>query len=651
MQSSALDDVVGGGSSPTDARRLDRPVPGTGAAARTLVVAYLSCILVSKLADANEHPDFWYIPFVLACFVLPFWYVSGRARGPWLRWPWMLVLVQGAVTYLGFAVFQDHWVPGVSGLLGGLVLLIVRSPWSWVLFGLIVAAEVSLWLLVGLPYQPPANALGWVLIVFGNVSLGLFGLTRLAGLVERLESTQEALAEAAVTAQRLAAASDVGSTIMRRLDQVREHVRNALLAQSGGPEGTELRLAGEAARAAAASARRIAPDLPIAPDPGAMSDRERVTPALARGIVTAVILLFTAQYLLNLIVPSEGGATSSVATTVLAVLVAVIMVVVQLRHSRFRDGGRRPAGWPYTLAVQAVLCFVAYPAFGTVSTLFLAFVSGSILLLIERPIRWVLFGAIAICIPILTVFGPSDLPSVAWQIRWSVYFAATQAAAGLLIYGLSRFNRTAGELDLARRRLAATAVTRERLRIAQDAHDTLGLGLSTIALKSDLAQALIGRDDPRAHREIAHMLQLAGTVASDADAIVDGVLALDLDAEFDTARDVLTTAGVTTTITRTDIPIDATNGSELAAVLREAVTNILRHSTARECRIELTCRDGQLCLEIDNDGAPQGPAAQGHGLANIAARTARLGGWTSIHVHGHRFVLSAGVPAETGAPA
>lgn len=75
------------------------------------------------------------------------------------------------------------------------------------------------------------------------------------------------------------------------------------------------------------------------------------------------------------------------ATTVLAVLVAVITIFLQLRHSRFRDIGQRSAGWPWTLGTQAVLCFVANPMFEVVSTVFLAFLSGSILLLIERPVR------------------------------------------------------------------------------------------------------------------------------------------------------------------------------------------------------------------------------------------------------------------------
>jgi two-component system sensor histidine kinase DesK len=651
MQSIAQHVTDGGGPSSGTGRRPDRPVGSPGAAARTLVFAYLGCVSISKLADANEHPDRWYIPFVAACFVLPLWYVSGRARGPWRRWPWLLLAAQCVVTYVGFAVFQGHWVGGVSGLLGGLVLLVVRPPRSWWLFGLLAVAEAALWLLVGLPYQPSANAIGWVLIVFGNVSLGLFGLSRLAALVERLESTQEILADAAIVAQRLTAANDVRFTIMRRLERLGEHVHDAL---AGGPaaERNELRLAGEAARAAAASARRIFAELP-APAAFVTTDGiERATPALARRLVAAVAVLFAMQYLLNLVLPAAGGATASVATTVLAVPVAVAMVLLQLRHSRFRAGGKRPPGWAWTLGAQAVLCFVAYPVFGAVSTGFLAFLAGSILLLVERPVRWVLFGVVVASVPILTLLGPADLTGLPLQLQWSVYAATTLAAAGLLIYGLSRFNRTAGELDLARQQLAVVAATRERLRIAQDAHDILGLGLSTIALKSDLAQTLLDRGDPRAHREIVHMLHLARTVASDADSVVDGALALDLDAELATARDVLTAAGATTAITRTDSLLDQATGSGLAAILREAVTNILRHSAARECRIELACHDGQVSLIVDNDGAlPGGITPHGQGLSNIAARTARMGGSMTTEAAGSRFVIAARVPSRTVATA
>jgi len=609
-----------------------------------LVLAYLGCVLVSKIASGTDHRDLSYVPVVVVCFVLPFWYVSGRARRPWLRWPWVLLLTQCAVTYLGFGLFKDHWVGGVSGLLGGLVLLVVRSPWSWWLFALIAATEITVWLVVGLPYQPSVNAGGWVLVVFGNVALGVFGLTRLAVLVEQLATSQQVLAEAGVAAQRLATANDVRSTIMQRLEQLGEHVRNALNDRPA-IEHRELRLAGEAARTAAAAARRMVIDTPPTLELAAVDDTEQTTSALASRTVTAVVVLFGAQYVLNLIF--RFGETASVATAVLAFSVAIAMGVLQLRHSRFRPGDVRPDGWPWTLAAQAVLCFVAYPAFGVVSNAFVAFLGGSILLLIGARLRWILFGTTVSATPILTALNPSDMPGRGFQLQWSVYAAATFAAAGLLIYGLSRLNRTAGELDVARRQLAAAAVTRERLRIARDTHDALGLGLSTIALKSDLALTLLDRGDPRAHREIVHMLHLARTVASDAEAIVHGALALDFDAEVATAKDVLTSAGVTTTITGADIALNAVVESELAAIVREATTNILRHSNARECRVELDQRDGQILLVVDNDGAPP-PASvlPGNGLANIATRTARMGGTTTTKVDRGRFTLAVQVPVD-----
>lgn len=609
-----------------------------------LVFAYLGCVLVSKLADRGGHRDYAYIPFVLLCFALPVWYVSGRARGPWSRWPGLLLFAQFGVTVLGFALFRDQWVGGVSGLLGGLVLLVVRPPWSWWLFGILAVAEISVWLQVGLAYRPHVNAAGWLLIVFGNVSLGLFGLTRLASLVDRLESTKDVLADAAVLAQRLATADEVRSTIMRRLEQLGEHVRGALTA---GPdvERTELRRAGEAARAAAFSARRMVTEMPVPQSSAAPDDVAGVTPVLSRRVVTVVVLLYAGQYLLNVIFPAAGGAPASTVTTVLAIPIAVTMVLLQLRHSRFRAGGALPPGWPWTLLAQAVLCFAMYPVFGVVTLVFLAFLAGSVLLLIERPVRWPLFAVIVVSMPGLTLLKPGDLSGLSIQLQWSLYASSTSAAAGLLIYGLSRFNRTAGELDLARRELAAVAVTRERLRIARDAHDTLGLGLSTIALKSDLAQTLLDRDDPRAHREIVHMLHLTRTAASDAESLVHGAPALDLDAELATARDVLTTAGVATTITRTDVPLDAATRSELAAILREAVTNVLRHSTAETCRIELACRDGEVSLTVGNDGVvPNGRATPGQGLVNIAARTARMGGSTNTEADGYRFAIVVGVP-------
>src|SRR5205085_7220886 len=130
--------------------------------------------------------------------------------------------------------------------------------------------------------------------------------------------------------------------------------------------------------------------------------------------------------------------------------------------------------------------------------------------------------------------------------------------------------------------------TGERLRLARDAHDTLGLGLSTIAMKSDLATALLASDPARARHEVVQISHLSAIVSSDAHAVSVGEVALDLRGELASARATLSTAGIAVRVTADTDLLPPPLATTLAAVLREAVTNVLRHSRARSCEIELT---------------------------------------------------------------
>ena len=94
----------------------------------------LACGAVARSADANPHPSYGYVPFVLALYVLPLWYASGWRREVWVRYRWGLLALQAVGTYVPFAVFGHGWVGGVSGLLGGLVLLVVPGRRGWLLF-------------------------------------------------------------------------------------------------------------------------------------------------------------------------------------------------------------------------------------------------------------------------------------------------------------------------------------------------------------------------------------------------------------------------------------------------------------------------------------------------------------------------------------
>jgi two-component system, NarL family, sensor histidine kinase DesK len=253
--------------------------------------------------------------------------------------------------------------------------------------------------------------------------------------------------------------------------------------------------------------------------------------------------------------------------------------------------------------------------------------------------------------------------AVAWVLRepadidYAAYLAGLSASTGLAVYGLSRLRDLAEALEATRRELARTAVERERLRVAQDIHDLLGLSLSAIALKCDLGQRLTGRDDARAYGELQAVVRLAAQARAEIRAVTGGEHGMSLRTELAAARDVLTTAGVQaeadTDAFREPVPtqVDAV----LATVLREAVTNVLRHSEATACQIHLSVDGGIVRLRVGNDGVTGKPpvsargrkperAAGGHGLRNIAARAAAHGGQLAATTNGERFELSVQIP-------
>ena len=134
------------------------PARGYRVSGRSLVLGVLACALVARAFDAQPHPNAAYVPFVVALYVLPGWYASGRLRGPWERHAGALLAVQAVLTYVPFAIFGSHWVGGVSGLLAGLVLLLLPRRAGLVAYAALAGLELAAWGWVGLPYEPRLSA-------------------------------------------------------------------------------------------------------------------------------------------------------------------------------------------------------------------------------------------------------------------------------------------------------------------------------------------------------------------------------------------------------------------------------------------------------------------------------------------------------------
>lgn len=171
----------------------------------------------------------------------------------------------------------------------------------------------------------------------------------------------------------------------------------------------------------------------------------------------------------------------------------------------------------------------------------------------------------------------------------------------------------------------------ERERIAQDLHDLLGHSLSSLALKAELARRLFHSDPGRALLEISDIERIARQGLEEMREAIQGYCTGDIRAELDRVESVLKAADVDVELRCEHLEMPPVNERVLALILREAATNILRHSRARACRIALFRAAGAYRLEISDNGRG-GSHEEGVGMRSIRARAEALGGtavWSS----------------------
>ncbi|WP_157320401.1 sensor histidine kinase [Nesterenkonia alkaliphila] len=158
----------------------------------------------------------------------------------------------------------------------------------------------------------------------------------------------------------------------------------------------------------------------------------------------------------------------------------------------------------------------------------------------------------------------------------------------------------------------------ERDRIARDVHDVLGHSLTVLTVKAQLARRLIDADQDKARAELAEIEQISRQALGEVRSTVTRLKSPHLPMELDVARDTLESAGITPVLQASE---DAADSPVLAWALREAVTNVVRHSQASRCEIVLT---PQL-LRVADDGVGVGSSREGNGLRGLRERAKTAG--------------------------
>lgn len=381
-------------------------------------------------------------------------------------------------------------------------------------------------------------------------------------------------------------------------------------------------------------------DVPAGP-PG-VDRKPRLAWNVARGVVATV---FCADIVVAALAIWESGVGPG--RTALAVGLMAIILGLQLAYFS------RPQGWvpsPLTyslLAVHAALAYLPFINYGAEWIGLQTFFAGSALLVLPPLAGWTVLALVAASVDWLqwSAYGDKSVLDL-------VFTALTAILLGLFVYLLSRLAGLVGELYSARNELAQLAVADERLRFARDLHDLLGLSLSAITLKGELAHRLVHSSPDRARQEVSEILDVARRALADVRSVAKGYQDLSLEQEAWSAKSVLAASNIDThlELSYTELPVPVR--TTLGAVLREGVTNVLRHSKAERCDINVHQGAAEVMLDIVNDGVIEvdddetpPDADSGNGIRNLSGRVAELGGTTTAGTDPDgRFRLHVAIP-------
>lgn len=199
----------------------------------------------------------------------------------------------------------------------------------------------------------------------------------------------------------------------------------------------------------------------------------------------------------------------------------------------------------------------------------------------------------------------------------------------IVIYIKEKAKSLQGELDAANEQIAQYIQQEERQRIARDLHDTLGQTLMMIKMKSELATKWVDKDPAQAKRELGEILDTSRTALKQVRELVSEMKFISLTDELEHAAKLLHTADIELHIEAPENPplLSSVEETMLALCVREAMTNIIKHSQAKRCTLTLEFNEQACQIHIADDGVGiRGRSSGGNGIPSIMERMKALGG-------------------------
>jgi signal transduction histidine kinase len=642
------------------------------AIAATVVVGFCAVTLI-LLISRDTRP--WSIALAAVCLlslcVLHMSFFTRRV--PWTRaWVVAAIAAEACLVYAPLPLFGTPWI-GVPSMLASTLLLILPPLAGWSALAVII---------LGIGFAQMSFTPSWLYFALvaatGLVATAaIYGLSRLAGLIAELHETRAELAKAAVASEQARFEQQSHDLLGNNLSSIipKAELARRLIGRNAERFQQELAAILEITRSTLVDLRAVARDYrsrfrtPDAPSSAESTSNEtRAQPSsrqpanaqkalawllslvpsgapadiaagLAKALIAAVFCGLVGGYLLTWVY-----LKSPPSMLLTCAAYAGVQLAIELFYFCRPDVPlRSPRSYAMVLLVGA-LVYLPLLQFGGPLLGLPEFLAGNVLLVLRPRLAWPLFFAVLMSATLVAVGAGARWYETGQVIRDVI-------AGGLIVYGFIWLVRAIEELRAARVELAQQAVTAERLRFARDLHDSLGLRLSAIVLKTELARRLAPTEPEPARRELAEVLDVARLALADARQSSIGGRTLSLADEISSATSLLTAADFDVHVDALPVAMPVAVETVLAMVLREGATNVLRHSKGKRCEISIEIRDRKVCMDIVNDGvlpASGDPDTSGSGIRNLSHRVGSLDGELRAGVEPDgRFRLRACVPVSS----